>query len=141
MQGVQRRDSVFLVDLCKSHKLPLPLHRRRAAQTQHPSIAAYHSGRSISLFDKLVMSRCASRTWRAFAHRLPGRRLGGLLNGTSSWTSIALDRIMDSCDRDSCWYCCLAIFCPTKQGFLGIGNRRLGHHCLAWGPCDWILAG
>ena len=69
-------DAVFLVDLCKSHKLPLPLHRRRAAQTQHPSIAAYHSGRSISLLDKLVMSRCASRTWRAFAHRLPGRRLG-----------------------------------------------------------------
>jgi hypothetical protein len=30
--------------------------------------------------------------------------------------------------------------CCERRGSLWIGNRRLGHHCLAWGPCDPVLA-
>ena len=62
------------------------------------------------------------------------------LNGTASWTTVLLDRVMDRSDRDRWWDHRLALFCSTKLRSLGIGNRRLGHHCLAWGPCDPVLA-
>ena len=62
------------------------------------------------------------------------------LNGTASWTPVLLDRVMDRCDRDRWWDHRLALFCSTKLRSLGIGNRWLGHHCLAWGPCDPVLA-
>ena len=60
--------------------------------------------------------------------------------GTASWTSVVLDHVMDRCDRDRCWGRHLALFRLTEQGSLGIGNRRLGHHCLACWPCHPALA-
>jgi len=47
---------------------------------------------------------------------------------------------MDRRDRDRCWDRRLALFRSAELRSLGIGNGRLGHHCLAWGPCDPVLA-
>ena len=47
---------------------------------------------------------------------------------------------MDRCDRDRWWDHRLALFCSAELRSIGVGNRRLGHHCLAWGPCDPVLA-
>jgi hypothetical protein len=61
------------------------------------------------------------------------------LNGIA-WTPVILDRIMDRCDRDSWWDRRLALLRSAELRSFGIGNRLLGHHCLAWRPCDPELA-
>jgi hypothetical protein len=61
-------------------------------------------------------------------------------DGTASWTPAVLDCVMDRSDPDCWWDRRLALFCSTELRSPGIGDRRLGHHCLAWGPCYPVLA-
>src|SRR5436190_1949974 len=71
---------------------------------------------------------------------LQRRAVRNSLNGTASWPPVVLGRVMDRCDRDRRRDRRLALFRPTEQGSLGIGNRRLGHHCLARWPYHPALA-